>query len=71
MIGWYAVATAVAAALAVHRRVPWIPVWYLAALVVLPTALWWAIAGRLGGGAMRWTVTGVVAVALVALCPVP
>ena len=64
-------ATAVAAALAVHRRVPWIPVWYLAALILLPTALWWAIAGRLGVGASRWVVTGAVAMAFVALCPVP
>ena len=71
LIGWCAVATGVAAALAVHRRVPWIPVWYLAALVLLPTALWWSIAGRHIVGASRWVVRGATAMAFVALCPVP
>ena len=71
LIGWFAAATAAAAAVVVHQRVPWIPVWYLVALVVFPAALWWAFAGRLRGRSVRWVVAGAASVAFVALCPVP
>ena len=64
-------ASATVAAVVVHRRLPWIPPAYLAALVVVPLAGWriarWPAAPR----PLRWSASAVASLSLIALCPVP
>jgi hypothetical protein len=69
--GWIVLAMALVVAGLIHRRFPWIPVAYLAAVITLPV-----IAGRIARWqlmprAVRWAVPGVAVVVFVALLPVP
>jgi hypothetical protein len=58
-------------AIAVHRRLPWIPPAYLVALIVVPIAGWRIGRWRGGPAPLRWAASTVAALAVVALCPVP
>jgi PDZ domain-containing protein len=64
-------ALAVIGALWAHRRFPWIPPPYLAALVVLPVAAWRCARWRSGPPAARYAVPVFASLAFVALLPVP
>ena len=58
-------------ALAVHRRLPWVPLPYLFAVIALPIIGWRTARWRSGPRAVRWLLPGLAAVSIVALCPVP
>ncbi len=64
-------AVAFAAALAVHRRIPWIPPFYLGALIVLPVAARWISRHRRLAPHWRWSGAALTLAAFVALWPVP
>lgn len=64
-------ACAVIGAVLAHRRLPWIPVPYLAALILLPIAGWRAARWRAAPRVARWATAAVATAAFVALCPVP
>lgn len=65
------VGAAVVGADKVHAQLPWVPVPYLASLLVLPMIGWRLLRWRSGPGVLRWSSLGVVAAALGALMPVP
>jgi hypothetical protein len=65
------VAAALAAALALHRRIPWIPHAYLGALIVLPVAAWWVWRRRRLAKRWRWSGAAVALLGFMALWPVP
>lgn len=71
MTGWLAVACAVAGAIVVHLAVPWIPGWYLAALIGLPVVFWWSVRSRRLGAWRRGAGVSLAGLGFVALCPVP
>jgi hypothetical protein len=70
-IRWLLVASAVAVAAAVHRRIPWIPRAYLGALITLPAAAWWLWRRRHLARRWRWSGSCLALVAFLALWPVP
>jgi hypothetical protein len=55
----------------VHRRFPWIPVSYLAAVITLPVIAWRIARWHVVPPAVRWAFPVVAAVVFVALLPVP
>jgi hypothetical protein len=65
------VATAVAAALVIHRRIPWIPPAYLGALIGLPVVAWCVWRRRALARWWRWCGSSVAVIGFVALLPVP
>jgi PDZ domain-containing secreted protein len=71
LTGLLIVAAATSAAVVVHRRLPWIPPAYLAALIGLPLAGWRIARWRAAPRPLRWTAPAVAALALIALLPVP
>jgi hypothetical protein len=64
-------AIALAAALAVHRRIPWIPPAYLGALIVLPVAARWISRRRRLPPHWRWSAVALALAGFLALWPVP
>jgi hypothetical protein len=62
---------ALMAAVVAHHRFPWVPLPYLAALIVLPILGWRIARWRPAARRVRVAGSGLAVVALVALCPVP
>ena len=58
-------------AIVIHRRLPWVPLAYLFALIVLPLAGWRIARWRRTPRPLRWSVPTAAALTVVALCPVP
>jgi hypothetical protein len=69
--GFVLVATAVAAAAVVQRRLPWIPWTYLAAVIVVPVAGWCIVRNRRLAWGWRTAGAVVASATFVALLPVP
>lgn len=67
---WLLIAAVVAAAV-VKARFAWIPVWYLIAAVATPAVGWWAARRPTFPAPARWAASGMAAVVIAALCPVP
>ena len=65
------VALAAFGAIIIHRRLPWVPLAYLLALIVLPLAGWRIARLRTAPRPLRWSLSTVAALSVVALCPVP
>jgi PDZ domain-containing secreted protein len=65
------VAVATVGAIVVHRRLPWVPLAYLLALIILPLVGWRIARWHSAPRALRWSVPPTAALSLVALCPVP
>jgi hypothetical protein len=70
-VGLATAVTAGVAALVVHRRFPWIPPWYLAALIAVPGAAVRAARWRTAPRFVRPAATVVAAALMITLCPVP
>lgn len=68
---WTVVVLATIAAVAVHRRFPWVRPAYLAALVVVPVAGWRLARWRAAPRSVRWSAPAVASLSMLALCPVP
>ncbi len=68
--GYVLVTAAVIGAMMLHRRLPWIPLPYLAALIGVPVA-WWHIVRRSQQPLVRWPASALAVAVVVALLPVP
>ena len=55
----------------IHRHLPWVPLAYLLALIVLPVAGWRFARWRDAPRPLRWSVPTLAVLSVVALCPVP
>jgi Lon protease (S16) C-terminal proteolytic domain len=64
-------ALAVTGAIIVHRRLPWVPLPYLLALILLPFSGWRIARWRTAPRRLRWSAPILAALSVVALCPVP
>jgi hypothetical protein len=62
---------ALGAAVAIHQRIPWIPLWYPAALIALPIAAWRSARLPVSRRRWRWSLAAAVLLGFVALLPVP
>jgi hypothetical protein len=69
--GRLVLAHALAAALAVHRRIPWIPPVYLGVLILLPVAARWISQRQRLAPRRRWTGVALALAGFLALWPVP
>jgi PDZ domain-containing secreted protein len=69
--GWIVSAMAAVVAVLVHRRFPWIPVAYEAAVIALPVIAWRIARWHRAPRAVRWAVPVAAVVVFVALLPVP
>ena len=63
--------TAVLVAREVHAQLPWVPPWYLVALLVLPFVAWRLVRWRHGPPLLRWPSLAVVVAIVIGLCPLP
>jgi hypothetical protein len=71
MAGYLLLAAAGAGAVALHRRLPWIPYPYLAAVILVPAVGWKLVRARRLRWPWRLAGSAVVLLAFVALLPVP
>ena len=71
VLGWTLLGAALVAARAVRAQAPWVPLWYLGALLAVGVAAWRLVRWRRGRPVVRWPALGLAVLSLLALLPVP
>ena len=71
ILGWGLFVAALVAARMVREQLPWVPLWYLGALLAIGVAAWRLLRWRRGRALVRWPGLGLSLLTVVALCPVP